>query len=446
MALQNVWNFKNELFLETVSWCYNQSPFYKQRFRRIINRIKSLENISALPVLFRDEIVKNHEGIQCMNETPAYVQYTTGTTGNFLQLNRSHAEAHFINTFFTGEAIDNRNRSMERPLFLALTSAWHGTPTPVPGIPFILQAGVYDRTQAQTAKNLLLKEYNFPGVSSRINGIVGSDLLFKALTAYLMAEGVDLSKLGIKQIVLTGGYLSASKKRLLSIMWNATVIDRYSMSEIFGGAREIGMSNSWIFDIEIIPEVVHPQTLKPIKQGIGVLLLTGLYPFMQMMPMVRYHTGDLVQIQNVEYAGLSDTLMVKFLGREKWAVLDKSTSIVVPLLMPGRLLEIIESFPDIAISPRFQNIQEEAGMEITGKPRFEVIQKQNTRNMCKLEIRLGLRYSPWLFPDATASLCTRLRHELYQSFPALNNRILNNTAELELTPLNANEVTPFTMK
>jgi len=440
-----IYFFRETLFLDTVKWCYNRSSFYRKKFGSTFNEVNKLSDISKLPILFRDEIIENFDAMQCNENLPSHVQYTTGTTGNFLQLNRSYEETLFINKFYSTEIENNIDRGTIRPLFLSLISAWHGSPTPIPGWAYVLQAGVYDRTQAQAAKNLLLKTYKFPNVTPKIVSILGTEILVKALTAYLIEEQINPSDLGIKYLIVTGGYLSSLKKKLLNTIWNATLIDRYSMSEIFGSAREIGNSGKWSFDIELIPEVVHPKTLKPLNSGIGILVLTGLYPFMQTMPLIRYYTGDLVEIKG-DYDFGKCNLLVKFLGREKWSIIETTEDEVIPLILAGPLYEIIESLPDIAISSRFSDLGIGGATEIAGKHHFNVLDETDSLGQRHIEITVGLRYTPWHFPEATARLCTIIRKKLYESSRYLKEKVIDGSIDLRIVPLPYSKVKPFTMK
>ncbi|NBB82288.1 MAG: hypothetical protein GVY28_02675, partial [Alphaproteobacteria bacterium] len=51
-----------------------------------------------------------------------------------------------------------------------------------------------------------------------------------------------------------------------------------------------------VFDPQVIPEVVDLSTRRPIVEGTGLLLLTELFPFSQMQPMVRLAVGDIFEV------------------------------------------------------------------------------------------------------------------------------------------------------
>lgn len=433
--------FREPLLLKTVEWCVKHSPFYRERFGPAVAAgFNGLEDLHRLPILFRDDAYRNADRLLCQRVQPACVQYTTGTTGQLLHLYRSPDEIAFVGDFFSRRVMDMYGAQPVRPLWLSLASAYHGSPTPIPGWPFIVSAGVYDRTQAQQARALLEREYDFPGVEREVSAIVGGDILIKALTAYLIDEGVDPSTLGVRHLVITGGYLSSARKQLLARLWNANVSDRYSMSEVFGGASQIGTDGPFVFDTEVIPEVVHPRTLEPIRKGVGALVLTGLYPFMQMMPFVRYYTGDLVEIVN------ADAFAVRLVGRERRSVIDASGEEVVPLLLSAPLVDIMEMLPDVAMQPRFHDLQSGAGLELAGKMHFSVTREEGEGGRDTITLRAGLRYAPWMFPRRAIELSTWLRGRLYERFPALRERVLDGRITLEIALDSGDRVPAYNAK
>lgn len=438
-------SFRDALLRKTFDWCVERSAFYRKRFSGI-SQFDGLSDLHRLPILRRDDIVAEHDDFLCEPGVPAYVQYTTGTTGTFFPLYRSYAEAAFIGEFYNARAMEHPNvTGSQRPLHLTLTSAYHGAGTPIPGTAYVLSAGVYDRTQAMQARNLLTRSFEFPGVEARVSTIVGGDILIRALTAFLMDEGIDPASLSVRMLVFTGGYTSTRTKELLARLWNATVIDRYSMSEIFGGAVQIHAGGPWVFDIEVIPEVVNPETLKPVTAGIGVLVLTSLFPFSQMMPMVRYYTGDLVEV----VAGVStqENLTIRLLGRERRSAFEMRNGAVEPLVLSAHLHDAIEALPDVAATPRFAGLASDAAMEFAGKLHYSLDTRRNTQGAIEeVRIGIGLRYAPWIYKDRADQIATQIRDALYHRSPWLRERVLSGSLEFGIDLMRGDKIAPFSMK
>jgi phenylacetate-coenzyme A ligase PaaK-like adenylate-forming protein len=431
---------RDDLLRRTIAWCRERSSFYRERFAAAAGGFRGMDDLPRLPVLTREEIAAHERELLCEPVQPACIQYTTGTTGTPLHLFRGPGEIAFIAKFYGEQVRELLATGERRPLHLSLTSAYHGQPTPVPAWAYAVFAGVYDRTQAQQARSLLEREFDLPGIEPRITAVVGGDILVKSLTAWLVATGVDLPALPVHTLAITGGHVSLARKRLLGELWQARVQDRFSLSEVFGGALECGLGGPWIFDTEVVPEVVHPRTMEPVDRGVGALVLTGLYPFMQMMPLVRYLTGDLVEVAGHPDRGDPD-LLVRFVGRARRSLLDAGGAEVVPLLLSGPLHDVVEAFPDVAATTRFADLGAGPHLELAGKLHYEL-----SFGPGAIDLRLGLRYPPWHYPERVTELITRLREQLYRRFPALAERVRRGEMALSVSAAPASEVAPFNAK
>jgi len=439
-----VQSLREELLGETISWCRNQSKYYRQRFADA-GEVKCLTDMPKLPVLFREDVVDNHAAILCDPSLPAAVQHTTGTTGAFLQLHRSAGEQKFIWDFFSAR-LCAAPMPNPRPLYLSLSNAYHGSLIGMPTSAYTLSAGVHDMAQAQQARGLLERRYNLPGVAPQVSLLMGTERMVKALTAYLLADGYDLKNSPVRHLALFGGHVTPARKRLLARLWQADVHDQYSMTEMFGGATEAGIGGPWVFDPHVIPEVVHPDTHEPVTEGVGVLLLTGLYPFVQQMPLVRYFTGDLVEVTAPVDSPAG--LQVYYKGRISRSVLDTNGP-VLPLLLSGPLYEALEAIPDIAISPRFPDLQAGSGLELTGDLHYDVAHSEATDDASEPEsitIRLGLRYAPWMYPDRVREVVANLTQQLFESHPETASRCVDGRLKLSIIPCEATEVPPYDSK
>jgi phenylacetate-coenzyme A ligase PaaK-like adenylate-forming protein len=435
---------RNDLLRETVTWCSTRSSFYRSRFGEVADGFRGIEDLARLPILFREEVAQNLRELVCDPATPAAIQHTTGTTGSFLQVYRGPAEQAFIWEFFSAQ-LRASPRPEPRPLYMNLVNAYHGTLTGMPSHAYVLSVGVYDRAQASQARGVLERVYELPGVEPRVSMIMGTERMIKALTAYLIADGFDLAASSVKTLTLFGGHVTPRRKQLLGTLWAANIRDRYSMTEMLGGAVECGPGGPWVFDPHVVPEVVHPRTLEPLREGIGVLVMTALYPFTQQMPLVRYFTGDLVEIHGdpSSPAGLS----VRYAGRLKRSVIDASGDTVVPLLLSGPLYEILEAYPDLAIAPRFPDLGAGRGLELTGDLRYAVDhQPAEAGAPERITVRIGLRYAPWMFADRVRELVRDLVERLFAVHPELARRCGDGRLVLRIEPSDDTAVAPYDSK
>lgn len=435
------WQLRDTLLRQTVDWCRQRSSFYSERFA--VDAFDGLADLDKLPVLLRQDVIDHHAALRCDDSLPAGVQHTTGTTGHFLQLYRSRSEQAFIWQFFAKPIPEGKIR----PLHMALANAYHGALIPMPSQAYVLSVGVHDRAQASQARGVLERSYDLPGVESRVSVLTGTERMVMALTAYLEAEGFDFVRSSVRTISLFGGHVPVARKQLLARMWGGAVEirDQYSLTEMFGGARECGFGGPWIFDPHVIPEVVHPTTHAPLDAGVGVLLLTSLYPFVQQMPLVRYFTGDLVEV--VEGRDSPGGLKVRYLGRLVRSILDLDASAVRPVLLSGPLYEELLELPDVAITPRFPDLQVGVGLELTGDLHYEVEHREaRDGEPERITIVLGLRYAPYMYPRRVAELVERLVRALFAHHPRLRERCTDGSLLLQVRPRPAAEVATYDSK
>jgi len=172
-----------------------------------------------------------------------------------------------------------------------------------------------------------------------------------------------------RDVVVTGEYITPSWRALMRHVLAGRLIDRYSISEAFGGATSCETCGWWHFDPFVIPEVVTPVRRIPIEEGVGVLLITVLYPFQQAQPIVRYWTGDLVRtsISQTCHSGLFG---FRPLGRLRNAVICSTCDTAV--ITPESLLCVFDQLPDIRRAPVLRDAHQVQPHWPLGEPIFRV--------------------------------------------------------------------------
>jgi phenylacetate-coenzyme A ligase PaaK-like adenylate-forming protein len=442
-ASSAVRRLRGELLRETIAWCKSSSAFYRERFSGA-GDIGDVGDLAQLPVLFRQDVVDSYDALCCDPSVPAAIQHTTGTTGSFLQVYRGANEQAFVWQFMAAQLAATPEPSV-RPLHLVLANAYHGTLTAVPSRAYLVSVGVHDEAQASQARQVLEKTYALPGVAERVQVVSGTERMVKALTAYLIESHFDFQSCPVQRIDLFGGHVTPRAKAILANTWGAEVRDHYSLTEVFGGASEIGVGGPWIFEPHVIPEAVHPRTFEQVGPGeVGVLLMTSLYPFTQQMPLIRYVTGDLVEV--VEGADHPAGLQVRYLGRSQRSIIDDSGEKVLPLLLSGPLYEVIESLPDVAISPRFTELDAGVGLEMTGDHHYVVRHEKEAGAPEQITVELGLRYAPWLFSDRVNVIKAEVARHLFATHRELTRRVANGDLDLRIEARPAAAVRPHDSK
>jgi len=141
----------------------------------------------------------------------------------------------------------------------------------------------------------LRREFSFGGKDHRIGIIQATANPLKRATAYLVNKGIDLSELGMDLLVCSGNYLSETMRKWLESSWGCPVSTVYGLSEVRGSTASESGYGVYLMPPYVIPELVDPFTFQKQETGVGLLLLSTLYPIAQQTLLIRYSTGDLME-------------------------------------------------------------------------------------------------------------------------------------------------------
>jgi phenylacetate-coenzyme A ligase PaaK-like adenylate-forming protein len=344
--------------------------------------------LDGLPLLRREVVVERFDEFLADSLTLRSVCHTSGTTGTPLDLYKSYEEIEFLQAYYR-RLIQPVVESLESlPLVLTLPNVNHGVPVPMPGLGMTFVAGVTDDTLIRDARRLLGQTFSRPGYDSRISILTGLPHHVLLFTSYLFEQGVDPSTLGLRSLTVTGGFLSTNWIRFLVDSWRCMVNDRFTLTEAIGGASRVPGTDVYELDPHLVGEVVDPDTERRIDHGVGLLVLTNLYPFVQMQPLIRYTVGDLVRRLPGE-----GPLRFQFLGKEGNCISRLRHGRREWLLYSARLNELVNQFPDVNVYEWFSNVRVVHDRTIGSLP---VLSVTSTTENGRLSIRIAmeLRYAP----------------------------------------------------
>lgn len=398
--------FRETLLPLTLAHATKNSQFYSTQLGERVSGIKRVEDLAKLPLLFKEDILQNFGRFHCGIQPPALIQHTTGTTGHPLQILRSFAEIAFIRSFFNDVVVDDT--TSPAPIILHLADLYHGSPLGIPSRCYTIPAGVTDDILMSNTVRLLKQKHQLTGFEDHISVITGLVPYIKTLTAYLIDSGFDFSAVKIRTIIPLCTIITPRWRKVLKETWNANVVDRYSLSEIFGGGTLCLECSNYHFDPTVVAEVVDPVTLEVIRSGVGVLVLTSLYPFVQQQPMIRYFTGDLVE---ANASSCQPDTSVRFKGRLANACSVKFGTTQRFLILPVDLYEVLDDFPDIACSERFTDLKDLRDHSSAGSLKFQFCcETDNGRPV--LSLKLELKYNANLYPERALSLRNAITSEI----------------------------------
>lgn len=386
--MTNETDFRNMLIQQTISEAV-KTKCYAELYEGInIGEVCDVSDLAALPIITKERLrsFENEWSTSCADA--AYIQNTSGSTGEPLFIYRSAQEANFIWKFFAECVSDEVPQ--RKPLQLNIAIPQHGSPTAIPGHVFVLSSATTDEKLVEHTLTLLRKRFSIPGVSERVSILAGSHLPILLLTNYILEHEIDSSEFAVRLIALTGRYLTQRWRETLERVWQAAVLDRYSLSEVFGAASSCPLCTGYHFDLHVVPEIVDIDTKQPISEGIGVLLLTSLHPFVQTQPIIRYWTGDMFELKPTACPSPGYFLR----GRLVHALFSPQTS---RMLFSGiDLIEAIDDIPSVNRTTHFRDVGSLKYEKAVGMP-YVRGRLRETNEKLVVDLDVEVIFTPGLF-------------------------------------------------
>lgn len=422
-------NLSERLLDLTIQQAVSQCSFYRELYGGIaISGTFPRSDLQTLPIIDRDMVGNAGDAIKSDYATYAFTSYTSGTTtGNPMMIDRSIQEQNYLSAFFT-EFNKLQPPDPEGPPFvLTLSILAHGQQLRVPQEAYIYPVKMGDIHGLIRAVRLLERTFTVNGKKRKISSITGTPISIAQLTRYLVTEKLQHLMKQVKQLNTTGQYVTPYQQQILEKTWQCPVNNCFSLTELFLGALSCDKCGYFHFQPYGIAENLQLGSDHPLDQGRGRLILTGFYPFTQMMPLIRYATGDLVESRVT--GCINGNVGFKFLGRITDS-LDLSDFVNKGcFLAAGEVLEILDSIPDI-YRPRLPDPMPESISPVEGMPAFRLHQDEN--GIARLDAEL--RYHPQAFPKRVRQLKNSINKELKKIIPGLHPLIQQGKFEVSLGP------------
>lgn len=383
--------------------------------------------LDELPILDRQFVVKEFASFIADDVTLRSICHTSGTTGQPLDVYKSFEEVAFLNDYFIAFLEPIRPMLKTLPLSLSFPNFYHGVPVPLPGLGLGLVSGVTDDTLIVDAARVLAQTYDLKGYDSQVTLLsgLGHHVLF--FTNYLHEQGLDPSSFKLNAVTITGGFIASHWMTFLQQSWACIVNNRFTLTEVIGGASREHDSDVFHLDHHLIGETLDPDTFSPMDSGIGLLALTNLFPFVQMQPLVRYLTGDLVRRHR-----RAGTFAFQFLGKTKNCVSIMRDNRREWLLFSSRLNDILCAISDVRFYDWFSNVTVAHDRSVGSLPLVSVETEQRPAQLM-IRISIELRYAPHVRTAHVETLRRRIVTELQETpDTALKQRMEDGTVVLEV--------------
>lgn len=364
--------------------------------------IASTPVVSALP--FTDKIALRTAGAsaQVTDREPCWELFTGGSSGSPFVSKVKKSELDFLHKFFTLQIAEAKR--IRRGIRLGDLSFVTSRNIPVP-IHFH-DLSIYGQGNLAHGLKILAAEVDEQGVDGRCSVLAGGERALRALTSF--AEQHEFfGKLDF--VYCYGTCLTKRNRQKFAQRWGASIIDRYGLTEVFGGATESLETGWYHFDAWVVPEVVDYESRQPIQEGIGVVVLTSLFPFQQAQPMVRYWTGDIARVTHslphnegiplIQPLGRADGGI--YLERYGWALLQ------------SEIAEITGSLQDIASRPWFLDSPEVPACDELGYRCFR-LNAGGVTNTGEIEISVSVQPKSGVTKRARENLVQELQRNIHR--------------------------------
>jgi hypothetical protein len=364
-----------------------QLPYYRQSWGNRWRR-----GLTALPVLRKAEAVQHQRGLLLPGLDPFVGVVSSGTQHGDrapLRVPETEDELEAFGEFARGRSI--ARAPAPRGLALEVLSMQHGFPSGEPHQGVLRVGWSFSETTLKVIRELLLSRDGKRRVETLV---IGAGAL-PALTAWLYEQDFDFRKLAVQDIGTTGFALSPHWKARVEALWGARVWNNFSLSEFAAPAPECEHCgfHHWLWPANLT-EVLHPTTGAPLSRGVGELVVTTLFPFVQAMPLIRYATGDLVELGPACHAARERGFRMR--GRLAQCVLSHRGDLVAS---PLDVEAFLDGLPDV---DRLPHPDAKLGLVKSvdvGVPRFELDAAKG-----RARVRFEVRFDPALFPQRADAL------------------------------------------
>ncbi|MBS7255148.1 phenylacetate--CoA ligase family protein [Flavobacterium branchiicola] len=345
-SLEEIKVFQEQKLVELLHYISENSPFYKRLFagRNIdISTIKTLEDLHYLPVTTKEDLQQYNDDFLCVPHHKI-IDYasTSGTLGDPVTFGLTDSD---LDRLAYNEAISfacagiaegdvvqlmttiDRKFMAGLAYFLGLRKLKVGVIRVGAGIPEMQWDSIlkYNPTHLITVPSFLLK-----------------------LIEYAEIHGIDYNNSSIKGAICIGESLRdqdfsmniLSKK--ITDKWNIKLFSTYASTEMSTAFTECEHGKGGHHHPELIIVEVLDEDNMPVKNGeAGELTFTTLG--IEAMPLLRFKTGDIVQLHNEPCSCGRTTLRVgPVIGRKKQMIKYKGTT-----LYPPAMNDVLSGFDNI---------------------------------------------------------------------------------------------------
>jgi len=290
----------------------------------------------------------------------------------------------------------------------------------VPGQSNVIFGRLFYPWHFDLAHDLLRDGWPGPSGTVPIRLLHAYNVNLRLLTTWFEQRLINPADFGVTSLEGYGAALPVPWRDHLRAAWHAGYQDLYGLSEVkLSSARQCPICDAYHHTMPIVAEVVDPITRQPITDGVGELVLTELVPYAQAQVLLRYLTGDLVEIAEPCIAFGPGFHLVGRVSTS--AVIERGST---PPVVVGELqvIEACSELPDIAYGvPSWAPWGTDCG---SVRCHVEAVDRT-------IAVTAVLRYPRDLFPDRVRHLAATIDESLRSRVSGLREAL--DAGDVELT-------------
>ena len=339
--LDEVQAVQNRLLKKHIQYCFESSPFYKERLAGI-----DLENVAleSLPLTTKMEIsIRNSEFVAVDSAEVADIVFSSGTTGwptkiiytqDDLERLAYNEERAFNACGITASDIVLLTCTMDR-CFIA-------------GLAYFLGARAVGAATIRNGHGTL-EGHGEVLKHAAPTTVIGVPTFLRKLGNYLVEQGMDLSEGSVNKLVCIGEPLRDAQMQPLSVatdlerIWGAKVFSTYASSETVTTFCECTeQAGGHLHPSLGLVEIIDDDGNLVSDGELGEVVVT---PFnVQGMPLLRFRTGDISFVNRQPCnCGRTSPRLGPIVGRKKQLLKVRGTS-----LYPQAVFSVLDEMPEVS--------------------------------------------------------------------------------------------------
>lgn len=379
---------------ETIAYLNEHSPFYKEFFSKSRfnpNGIKTIEDISVIPVTVKEDLQQRNEDFLCVPKEKI-VEYssTSGTLGNPVTVMLTENDlvrlacneyASFVSADGSENDIYQLMLTLDRQ-FMAGMAYYAGIRKLGAGI-IRLGPGV-PSLQLETILRL------------KPTAIVAVPSFIIKLISYAAEHNIDINNSSVKKAICVGENIRNKDFSLnplgkkITDAWNIKLYSTYASTEMQTAFTECSECKGGHLQPDLLIVELLDEMNKPVKAGEpGEVTITTLG--VEGMPLLRYKTGDICVYDDTPCAcGRNSLRLSPVVGRKKQMIKFKGTT-----LYPPALADILHEMENVIEYVAEVSSNEMGNDEVTIYILPEKLTEESERKI-RANLQARLRVSPHL--------------------------------------------------